>query len=84
MQYDDGLSSYAVEYWIAPADKGRSSSQPYAVSRFESSTYGADAPVNVSLDTDNLSPGDHVFHVRITDLFTSFTTERAAVFHVVK
>jgi len=80
---DDGLSSYAVEYWIVPLDKRGESSDAFAVSRFESSSYGADAPINVLLDTDNLSAGDHVFHVRVTDLRTLFTAERAAVFHVV-
>jgi len=80
---DDGLSSYAVEYWIVPLDKRGDPSDAFAVSRFESSSYGADSPVNVLLDTDNVSEGDHVFHVRITDLRTLFTAERAAVFHIV-
>jgi GWxTD domain-containing protein len=79
---DDGLSSYAVEYWIVPLDKRGDSSDAFAVSRFESSSYGADAPVNVLLDTDNVPAGDHVFHIRVTDLRTLFATERAAVFHV--
>jgi hypothetical protein len=79
---DDGLSSYAVEYWVVPGNK-RGDTETYAASRFESSTYGADAPVNVSIDTDNLSAGDYVFHVRVTDRHTLFATDRTAVFHLV-
>lgn len=80
---DDGLSSYALEYWVVPFDKRSGSSDDYAVSRFESSSYGSDAPIDVSLDTAGLAAGRHVFHVKVTDLRTLFTFERAAAFQLV-
>ena len=51
---DDGLSSYQVEYWVIPKTPRkwglwymREDQETYAASRFESSSYGSDVPLNI-------------------------------------
>jgi GWxTD domain-containing protein len=88
---EDGLSSYLVEYWVIPKTPRkwglwymREDQEIYAASRFESSAYGSDVPLNISIDTDNLWPGEFEFHVKVTDTRTLFTTDRTATFHLVE
>jgi len=87
---EDGLSSYLVEYWVIPKTARkwglwymREEQDVYAASRFESSAYGSDVPLNISIDTDNLWAGEFEFHVKVTDTHTLFVTERNATFHLV-
>jgi GWxTD domain-containing protein len=88
---DAGLSRYELEYWIVPRDLRkvglwyqRDETGTYAASRIDGSAHGSDVPVHVTIDTDNLWPGEFEFHVRVTDTRTRFAATRMATFNLVK
>jgi hypothetical protein len=88
---DSGVSSYEVEYWIVPIDprerglwRRRAESATYAASTIDGSAYGADVPLYITIDTENLWPGDFELRVEVTDNRTQFTADRRAVFSLIE
>jgi hypothetical protein len=88
---DDGTSSYAVEYRIVPHSSNKTGfwdrfrGEGAAVSsRFQSSSYGANDALHVSVGTENLHKGTYDFLVTVTDEVSHEVAYRKATFSIVE
>jgi len=90
-QDENGLSSYEIEYRIAPHSTRKQgfwdqyeNSTTVVSSEFDGSGFSSDEPLHITFESDNLSAGTYDLLITVKDVYWQTTEYRKATFRILK